>query len=49
VANNDRTPGSRYLFEKKSGQLTKLVDVAPWLKEGQLAPMKRSTSKRAMG
>jgi len=40
VANNDRTPGSRYLFEKKSGQLTKLVDVAPWLKEQQLAPMK---------
>src|SRR6266704_6093163 len=40
VANNDRTPGSRYLFEKKSGQLTKLVDVAPWLKEEQLAPMK---------
>ena len=40
VANNDRTPGSRYLFEKKSGQLTKLADVAPWLKEEQLAPMK---------
>src|SRR5881392_2903521 len=40
VANNDRTPGSRYLFDKKSGQLTKLVDVAPWLKEEQLAPMK---------
>lgn len=40
VANNDRTPGSRYLFEKQSGQLTKLVDVAPWLKEDQLAPMK---------
>jgi len=40
IANNDRTPGSRYLFEKKSGQLTKLVDVAPWLKEEQLAPMK---------
>src|SRR5438045_9582741 len=40
VANNDRTPGSRYLLEKKSGQLTKLADVAPWLKEEQLAPMK---------
>ena len=40
VANNDRTPGSRYLFEKKSGQLTKLADVAPWLTEEQLAPMK---------
>jgi dipeptidyl aminopeptidase/acylaminoacyl peptidase len=40
VASNDRTPGSRYLFDSKSGQLTKLVDVAPWLKESDLAPMK---------
>jgi len=40
VVNNDRSPGSRYLFETKSGELTKLVDVAPWLKEEQLAPMK---------
>ena len=40
VASNDRTPGSRYLFNKKSGELTKLVDVAPWLKENQLTPMK---------
>src|SRR6266404_2678070 len=40
VANNDRTPGSRYLFDKKSGQLTKLVEVAPWLKEADLAPVK---------
>ena len=40
VALNDRTPGSRYLFDKKSGALTKLVDVAPWLNPEQLAPMK---------
>ncbi|MEY2491914.1 MAG: hypothetical protein QOH24_865 [Verrucomicrobiota bacterium] len=40
VASNDRTPGSRYLFDSKSAQLTKLVDVAPWLKESDLAPMK---------
>lgn len=40
VANNDRTPGSRYLFEKQDGKLTKLAEVAPWLKEEQLAPMK---------
>lgn len=40
VALNDRTPGSRYLFDKKSGGLTKLAEVAPWLNPAQLAPMK---------
>lgn len=40
VASNDRTPGSRYLFDRKSGELRKLVEVAPWLKENELAPMK---------
>jgi dipeptidyl aminopeptidase/acylaminoacyl peptidase len=37
---SDRTPGSRYLFNVQSGELTKLAEVAPWLKEEQLAPMK---------
>jgi dipeptidyl aminopeptidase/acylaminoacyl peptidase len=40
MASNDRSPGSRNLFDAKTGTLTKLVDVAPWLKEDQLAPMK---------
>jgi len=40
AATSDRTPGSRYLFDAKTKELTKLVDVAPWLKEDQLAPMK---------
>jgi len=40
VASNDRSPGSRNLFDAKAGTLTKLVDVAPWLKESELAPMK---------
>jgi dipeptidyl aminopeptidase/acylaminoacyl peptidase len=40
TASNDRTPGSRNLFDAKTGALTKLVEVAPWLKEDQLAPMK---------
>ncbi len=40
VASNDRSPGSRNLFDAKTGTLTKLVDVAPWLKEAELAPMK---------
>jgi dipeptidyl aminopeptidase/acylaminoacyl peptidase len=40
AATSDRTPGSRYLFDAKTKELTKLADVAPWLKEDQLAPMK---------
>ena len=40
VASNDRSPGSRNLFDAKTATLTKLVDVAPWLKESELAPMK---------
>jgi dipeptidyl aminopeptidase/acylaminoacyl peptidase len=40
MASNDRTPGSRNLFDTKTWTLTKLVDVAPWLKESELAPMK---------
>ena len=40
MASNDRSPGSRNLFDAKEGTLTKLVDVAPWLKESELAPMK---------
>jgi dipeptidyl aminopeptidase/acylaminoacyl peptidase len=40
MASNDRSPGSRNLFDAKTGTLTKLVEVAPWLKESELAPMK---------
>lgn len=40
MASNDRTPGTRNLFDAKIGTLTKLVEVAPWLPEKQLAPMK---------
>src|SRR6266702_3151004 len=35
-----RSPGSRYLFNVKSSELTKIAEVAPWLKENQLAPMR---------
>jgi len=37
---SDRTPGTRWLFNTQTGDLTKLADVAPWLKEDQLAPRK---------
>jgi dipeptidyl aminopeptidase/acylaminoacyl peptidase len=40
AASSDRTPGARYLYNVKSGELTKLAEVAPWLKAEQLAPMK---------
>ena len=40
MASNDRSPGTRNLFDAKTGSLTKLVEVAPWLKESELAPMK---------
>jgi len=40
AATSDRTPGARYLFDARTNALTKLADVAPWLKEDDLAPMK---------
>jgi dipeptidyl aminopeptidase/acylaminoacyl peptidase len=40
MASNDRSPGTRNLYDAKTGKLTKLVEVAPWLPEKQLAPMK---------
>ena len=40
MASNDRTPGTRNIYDVKSKELTKLADVAPWLKEDQLAQMK---------
>jgi dipeptidyl aminopeptidase/acylaminoacyl peptidase len=39
-ATSDRTPGFRYLCNAKTGELTKLAEVAPWLKADQLANMK---------
>lgn len=40
VAYNDRTRGTRYLYNAKSHALTKLADVSPWLDEKQMATMK---------
>jgi dipeptidyl aminopeptidase/acylaminoacyl peptidase len=37
---SDRTPGKRYLYDKATRGLTLLADVAPWLPEDQLAPMR---------
>jgi len=40
VSYNDRTQGKRYLFDLATGKLTFLAEIAPWLKEGDLAEMK---------
>ncbi len=39
AATSDRTPGKRYLYDRTTRELTLLADVAPWLPEGELAPM----------
>jgi dipeptidyl aminopeptidase/acylaminoacyl peptidase len=39
-ADNDRTRGSRYLYDAHSKKLTKLCDVTPWLDEKRMATMK---------
>jgi dipeptidyl aminopeptidase/acylaminoacyl peptidase len=40
AAVNDRTEGRRYLYDTATGKLTFLAEVAPWLKEKDLAEMK---------
>jgi len=40
VTYNDRTQGKRYLYDRTSGKLDYLAEVAPWLKEQELAEMK---------
>jgi dipeptidyl aminopeptidase/acylaminoacyl peptidase len=40
AATSDRTPGKRYLYDKATRELTLLADVAPWLPEDELAPMR---------
>ncbi len=40
AATSDRTPGKRYLYDRTTRSLTLLADVAPWLPEAELAPMK---------
>jgi dipeptidyl aminopeptidase/acylaminoacyl peptidase len=40
AADNDRTPGTRYLFDQPSGQLTKLGEINPSIPEQDMAPVK---------
>ena len=39
AAYNDRTPGTRYLYDVPTGKLTKLGDIAPWLPQDRMAAM----------
>jgi dipeptidyl aminopeptidase/acylaminoacyl peptidase len=39
AASNDRTQGTRYLYDDRKGTLTKLGEVAPWLPAALMAPM----------
>ena len=39
AAANDRSPGSRYVYDSTADSLTKLGDIAPWLPERHMAPM----------
>ncbi|HLX30734.1 MAG TPA: S9 family peptidase [Casimicrobiaceae bacterium] len=40
AATNDRTQGTRYLYDRKHDRLTKLGDVTPWLPEAKMAAVK---------
>jgi len=39
AAFNDKTPGTRYVYDAKSGTLAKLADINPWIPERDMAPM----------
>ncbi|CAM3688175.1 Dipeptidyl aminopeptidase/acylaminoacyl peptidase [Bordetella sputigena] len=40
TAYNDRTPGTRYLYDVRTDELHKLADIKPALPEADMAPMK---------
>ncbi len=46
AASNDRTQGTRYLYEANSDKLTKLADITPWLDEKKMSEMKPITVHR---
>jgi len=46
---SDKSRGAYYLYEKTSGELTKLSDLTPWLKESDLCDMKPVSYKSRDG
>ena len=39
AASNDRTPGTRYVYDARADTLAKLADINPWIPERDMAPM----------
>ena len=39
AAFNDKTPGTRYVYDAKADTLAKLADINPWIPEHDMAPM----------
>ncbi|MFA7621722.1 MAG: S9 family peptidase, partial [Aminobacteriaceae bacterium] len=48
-ADSDRTDGAYYFYDTAKKELTKLADVAPWLPEDRMAPMKAVSYKARDG
>ncbi|MFC4160950.1 S9 family peptidase [Chitinimonas lacunae] len=46
---NDRTRGSQYLYDVKTDKLEKLADIAPWIDEKKMAPMRPISYKSRDG
>lgn len=49
VANSDRTAGAYYFYDIAKKELTKLEELAPWLPEDRMAPMKAVSYKARDG
>ncbi|WP_397534919.1 prolyl oligopeptidase family serine peptidase [Roseateles sp.] len=49
AASNDRTPGARYVYDRKSDALVKMGDIAPWLPEARMARMQPISYKSRDG
>lgn len=49
AAANDRSQGSRYIYDARADMLTKLGDISPWLDPAHMAPMKPITYKARDG
>lgn len=46
---SDKSRGAYYMYDKTSGEFTKLADLTPWLKESELCDMKPITYKSRDG
>jgi dipeptidyl aminopeptidase/acylaminoacyl peptidase len=49
AASNDRSQGSRHIYDAKSDTLTRLGDITPWLNPAHMAPVKPITYRARDG